>query len=72
MSDSQGLFAGIALEGATPRQDLDDNAELFGGKKLENRDIVTKHVLPPKSAARLLALLNKYSRHEHVETTSSR
>src|SRR6185295_2574646 len=37
-SRSQGLFAGIALEGATLRQDLDDNATLYG-KKLENREI---------------------------------
>lgn len=71
-SRSQGLFAGIALEGATLRQDLDDNAELYGGRKLENREIVTQHVRPPRSASRLLALLNKYSRHEHVETTSTR
>lgn len=71
-SRSQGLFAGIALEGATLRQDLDDNAELYGGRKIDNREIVTQHVHPPKSARRLLALLNKYSRHEHVETTSSR
>ena len=35
-SRSQGLFAGLALEGATLRQDLDDNATLYG-KKLENR-----------------------------------
>jgi len=38
-SRSQGLFAGLALEGATLREDLDDNATLYG-KKLENRDIV--------------------------------
>jgi lipid-binding SYLF domain-containing protein len=37
-SRSQGLFAGLALEGATLRQDLDDNATLYG-KKLENRNI---------------------------------
>ena len=70
-SRSQGLFAGIALEGATLRQDLDDNSKLYG-RKLENRAIVTQHVRAPKSAARLLALLNKYSKHEHVETTSTR
>ena len=29
-SRSQGLFAGIALEGATLREDLDDNATLYG------------------------------------------
>jgi SH3 domain-containing YSC84-like protein 1 len=59
-SRSQGLFAGIALEGATLREDLDDNATLYG-KKLENRDIVTKGVRAPKSAAKLIALLTKYS-----------
>ena len=53
-SRSQGLFAGVALEGATLRQDLDDNATLYG-KKLENRDIVTKGVRAPKAAAKLLA-----------------
>jgi len=70
-SRTQGLFVGLALEGATLRQDLDDNAKLYG-RKLENREIVTQHIRAPKSAAKLLALLNKYSRHEHVETTSSR
>ena len=49
-SRSQGLFAGLALEGATLRQDLDDNATLYG-KKLENRDIVTNGRAAPKSAA---------------------
>jgi lipid-binding SYLF domain-containing protein len=59
-SRSQGLFAGVALEGATLRQDLDDNATLYG-KKLENRDIVTKGVRAPRAAAKLLTLLNQYS-----------
>jgi len=71
-SRSQGLFVGLALEGATLRQDLDDNATLYG-KKLENREIVTKGVRhSPKPAMRLVALLNRYSRREHVETTSTR
>ncbi|MGD0500626.1 MAG: lipid-binding SYLF domain-containing protein [Bryobacteraceae bacterium] len=59
-SRSQGLFAGVALEGATLREDLDDNATLYG-RKLENRDIVTHGRPAPKSAAPLLTLLNKYS-----------
>ena len=59
-SRSQGLFAGVALEGATLRQDLDDNATLYG-KKLENRDIVTKGVRAPQAAAKLMSLLNRYS-----------
>jgi lipid-binding SYLF domain-containing protein len=59
-SRSQGLFAGIALEGATLRADLDDNATLYG-KPLENRAIVTGSVSAPKAAEKLIALLNRYS-----------
>ena len=62
-SRSQGLFAGISLQGATLRQDLDDNATLYG-RKLENREIVTKGIRPPRAAAKLMALLNKYSFRE--------
>jgi len=62
-SRSQGLFAGIALEGATLRQDLDDNTTLYG-KKLENRAIVTQRRRVPESAAKLINLLNKYSARE--------
>jgi lipid-binding SYLF domain-containing protein len=62
-SRSQGLFAGVALEGATLREDLDDNATLYG-KKLANSEIVTKGVRPPKAAAKLLDLLNRYSAKE--------
>jgi len=65
-SRSQGLFAGLALEGATLRQDLDDNATLYG-KKLENRDIVTNGVPAPKAAAKLIALLNRYSAKERTD-----
>lgn len=64
-SRTQGLFAGLALEGATLRQDLDDNAVLYG-KPLENRDIVTKGVRPPAAAARLLQVLNRYSAKERT------
>lgn len=62
-SRSQGLFAGLALQGATLRVDLDDNETLYG-KRLENREIVTTSVRAPKEAAALLALLNKYSARE--------
>ena len=64
-SRSQGLFAGVALEGATLRQDLDDNATLYG-KRLENRNIVTSGVRAPRAAARLIELLNRYSVKEHT------
>src|SRR5438128_3566005 len=60
-SRSQGLFAGLALEGATLRQDQDDNVKLYG-RRLENRHIVTTPgVRPPAAAAKLMTLLNKYS-----------
>jgi len=62
-SRSQGLFAGIAVEGATLRQDLDDNATLYG-KKLQNREIVTKGTPVPRSGHALITLLNKYSLRE--------
>jgi lipid-binding SYLF domain-containing protein len=68
------LFAGLALEGATLRQDLDDNATLYG-KKLENRVIVTTGVRPPRAAASLLAQLNRISSREGKEvgqTSNSR
>ena len=64
-SRTQGLFAGVALEGATLRQDLDDNAKLYG-KRLENRTIVTKGVRVPKAATALITLLNRYSVKEQT------
>src|SRR5881394_4573472 len=53
-SRSQGLFAGIALEGALLRQDLDDNAGMYG-KKLENKQIVTSTMRAPKAGLKLIA-----------------
>ena len=67
-SRSQGLFAGLALEGATLRQDLDDNASIYG-KKLENREIVTQRRRIPAVAAKLINMLNKYSPREEKHTT---
>jgi SH3 domain-containing YSC84-like protein 1 len=59
-SRSRGVFAGIALNGATLRQDLDDNREIYG-RTLENKEIVNQEVPPPKTAEKLLSLFNKYS-----------
>jgi len=64
-SRTQGLFIGMALEGATLRQDLDENVALYG-KKLENRAIVTGAVPAPKSGEKLIALLNRYSAKERT------
>ena len=59
-SRSRGLFAGIALNGATLRPDLDANAELYG-KKVENVDIVAGKFATPTAAAPLIEKLTKYS-----------
>lgn len=64
-SRSQGLFAGVALEGATLRQDLDDNATL-NGRKLENRQILTASMRTPRSAVEPIGLLNRYSPRERA------
>lgn len=62
-SRSQGLFAGLALEGATLRQDLDDNTTIYG-VRLENRAIVTQGRKVPAAAVKLINLLDKYSARE--------
>ena len=59
-SRSRGVFAGLALTGATLRQDLDENSELYG-KKLTTKEIVSGAVKPPAAASELLALLTTYS-----------
>lgn len=65
-SKSHGLFAGVSLQGATLRQDLEDNAEMYG-KELSNREIVTTGVKPPAAATTLLDVLNRYSARERTE-----
>jgi lipid-binding SYLF domain-containing protein len=59
-SRSRGVFAGISLQGATLRQDLDDNKELYG-KAYETKDILTGNVAVPAAASKLISLLGKYS-----------
>jgi lipid-binding SYLF domain-containing protein len=59
-SRSRGVFAGISLQGATLRQDLDDNRALYG-RTLENREIIEQDLLVPKAAKKLVATLNRYS-----------
>jgi SH3 domain-containing YSC84-like protein 1 len=64
-SRSQGLFAGVALEGATLRQDMDDNFALYG-KRIGNKEILTTGVHTPKSAMRLVSMFHKYPAHERA------
>jgi SH3 domain-containing YSC84-like protein 1 len=59
-SRSRGVFAGISLQGATLRQDLDDNNDMYG-KAYENKEILEGHVPVPAKASKLISTLNKYS-----------
>jgi len=59
-SRSRGVFAGISLNGATLREDDEDNAAMYGSK-LSNRDIVEKTHEPTPEGAQLISMLNKYS-----------
>jgi lipid-binding SYLF domain-containing protein len=59
-SRARGLFAGIALSGATLREDLDSNEALYG-KKLTNKDIIEGGAAAPPAAAQFVSTLNKYS-----------
>jgi lipid-binding SYLF domain-containing protein len=68
-SRSQGLFAGVALEGATLRQDLDDNANIYG-KRLGNREIVTSRRRMPPAASKLVSVLNRYSPREEKRASN--
>jgi len=59
-SRSRGVFAGISLQGATLRQDLDVNRDIYG-KPLTNKEIILNQMAPPKPAAALISVFNKYS-----------
>jgi lipid-binding SYLF domain-containing protein len=59
-SRAKGLFAGVALNGATMRPDNDENEKLYG-KKVTPHDILMGSETPPPAAHALLADLNKYS-----------
>ena len=59
-SRARGVFAGIALQGATMREDMDDNQALYG-RRLTNRDIIEGKVSTPPAARDFIGALNQYS-----------
>lgn len=59
-SRSRGVFAGIALKGATLRADEGDNAELYG-QKMTTKEVISSTMATPASGTPLIALLSKYS-----------
>jgi len=62
-SRSRGAFAGVALTGATLRQDLDENKEMYG-QPVSNKQVLDGEVQAPPAAQPLIALLNQYAPHE--------
>ena len=58
-SRSRGIFAGIALDGATLRGDDEANRDLYG-RKISMRDIVTGNEAVPTAARALIDRLAKY------------
>ena len=59
-SRSRGLFAGISVDGATLRDDLDENREMYG-QRWGAKEILGSGAKMPAGAAKLIANLNKYS-----------
>ena len=57
-SRSQGLFAGVSLEGTVIATRDEANAEYYG-KPVEARDILAGKVQPPAGAKKLLEVLSK-------------
>jgi lipid-binding SYLF domain-containing protein len=60
-SRSRGAFGGVAISGATMREDNSALQELYGRDNLSNREIVTGRMDPPADAKPLLDELNRYS-----------
>jgi len=59
-SRARGVFAGVSLDGATLRNDIDENQRMYG-HRWENKQVLHSGAHPPKGAAKLMSALNKYS-----------
>jgi len=62
-SRAKGLFAGVSLDGATLRNDIDEN-EIMYGQRWGNKQILGSGAKPPQAASKLISQLNKYSPRE--------
>lgn len=60
-SRSQGLFAGVSLDGAVVKQDKDDNRKLYGREVSAKELLIDGTVRTPKGARSLNRTLTKYS-----------
>jgi SH3 domain-containing YSC84-like protein 1 len=59
-SRSRGAFAGASLDGATLRNDIDDNQTMYG-QRWTSKQILGSGAKTPASAQKLITQLNKYS-----------
>jgi len=59
-SRSRGVFAGIALQGATLRADEDTDSALYG-KAVNRADVLNGKIATPPAAAALISTLTRYS-----------
>ena len=58
---SRGLFAGISLQGSVVKTEKDDNSDLYG-HKVDERVILFEGGVVPKSARKLINLLETYDK----------
>ncbi len=63
-SRSQGVFAGISLEGATLRPDPKQDEQIYG-KRVDRWEVLDGKVAAPEIIQPLIKTLNKYSSQEH-------
>ncbi|MGI9074651.1 MAG: lipid-binding SYLF domain-containing protein [Bryobacteraceae bacterium] len=59
-SRSRGAFAGVSLQGATLRQDVGDNEEIYG-RRLNNKQIIYGDIRWPQEASELHSVLDRYA-----------
>jgi SH3 domain-containing YSC84-like protein 1 len=59
-SRSRGAFAGVSLQGATLRQDVSDNAEIYG-QPYHNKQIIYGDIAWPAEASELHSVLDHYA-----------
>jgi lipid-binding SYLF domain-containing protein len=59
-SRSRGAFAGASLDGATLRNDLDENQTMYG-QRWTSKQILGSGAAVPSMASKLISELNKYS-----------
>ena len=59
-SRQRGVFAGISLQGASLREDVDSNRAMYG-KSLTNKEVMSTNPPATTAGAELLQELNRYS-----------